>query len=50
VPGRTKVQCRSRWHNSLASTNNNQARGRTGKWTADKDNLLKDAAQRHGSK
>jgi hypothetical protein len=37
VPGRTKIQCISRWFNGLDSTSTGQIPGRTGKWTADED-------------
>jgi hypothetical protein len=50
VPGRTKNQCKDRWHHSLYSTRTDQTPGRTGKWTADEDAQLKDAVQRHGDK
>jgi myb proto-oncogene protein len=49
VPGRTKVQCRDRWHKALVS-NINPATARTGKWTADEDKKLKDAAATYGAK
>jgi hypothetical protein len=49
VPGRTRKQCRSRWHDvfnpSIALTS-----GHEGKWTEDEDSKLKDAVQRHGGK
>jgi hypothetical protein len=49
VPGRTKHQCKQRWHNtcnpSIALT-----AGRTGKWEEDEDSKLKDAVQTHGDK
>jgi hypothetical protein len=44
VPGRTKNQCRSRWHRP------HHVVGRTGKWTEDEDSKLKDAVQTHGGK
>jgi hypothetical protein len=50
VPGRTKRQCSSRWHENLNYTSTDQTPGRAGKWTADEDNLLKDVVQRHGGK
>jgi myb proto-oncogene protein len=49
VPGRTKIQCRRRWHDAL-DPNVDMTSLSTGKWTADEDNLLKDAVQRHRSK
>jgi hypothetical protein len=49
VPGRTKKQCNSRWHNtfnpSIALTG-----GSKGKWTAAEDSKLKDAVQTHCGK
>jgi hypothetical protein len=43
VPGRTKMQCSSRWHKILGSINTDQTPGRTGiRWTADEDAQLKD--------
>jgi hypothetical protein len=49
VPNRSSNQCRSRWHNTLYSSTALTA-GRTGKWTADEDEKLKDAVQTHGGK
>jgi hypothetical protein len=49
VPGRTKNQCRCRWHDVL-DPNIALAAGREGKWTADEDSKLKDAVQTHGAK
>jgi hypothetical protein len=49
VPGRTIIQCRSRWHEFL-DPNIDSANERTGKWTADEDSKLKDAVQTHGGK
>jgi hypothetical protein len=49
VPGRTKIQCRNRWHNAL-DPSIGRANGREGKWAEDEDNELRDAVQRHGSK
>jgi uncharacterized protein YbdZ (MbtH family) len=45
VPGRTRGQCLSRWHNRL-----DPSIGRKGKWTAVEDSKLKDAVQTHGDK
>jgi hypothetical protein len=45
VPGRTRRQCLSRWHNRL-----DPSIGRKGKWTAVEDSKLKDAVQTHGGK
>jgi hypothetical protein len=47
VPGRTKIQCSGRWFDGLDSTSTDQTPGRTGKWTAEEDDQLKDAVQGH---
>jgi myb proto-oncogene protein len=49
VPGRTKTQCRSRWHDALDPCIDG-TNGRSGKWTADENLKLKDAVQTHGGK
>jgi ribosome recycling factor len=49
VPGRTKLQCRNRWHNGL-NPSIHRANESTGKWTEDEDSKLKDAVQTHGGK
>jgi hypothetical protein len=49
VPGRTRMQCRNRWHNVL-NPSIALAAGRDGKWAEDEDRKLKDAVQTHGSK
>jgi myb proto-oncogene protein len=49
VPGRTKVQCQSRWYHVL-NPSINRGSGRTGRWTAVEDGKLKDAVQTHGGK
>jgi hypothetical protein len=49
VPGRTKKQCRQRWHDSMA-VNIYPATARAGKWSAVEDGKLKDAVQTHGGK
>jgi myb proto-oncogene protein len=49
VPGRTKNQCRHRWHDVLNSSIA-RASGRTGKWTEDEDSKLRNAVHRHGGK
>jgi general stress protein YciG len=49
VQGRTKKQCRTRWHDALNPSIALTA-GRKGKWTAVEDNKLKDAVQTHGAK
>jgi myb proto-oncogene protein len=47
VPGRTNIQCRSRWHNRLLSKID-PTTARAGKWTADEDTSLRDAVRAHG--
>jgi hypothetical protein len=47
VPGRTTIQCRSRWH-AILDTNIDPTTARAGKWTADEDKKLKDAVLTHG--
>jgi hypothetical protein len=49
VPGRTKVQCWSRWRDVL-DPNIDRATERTGSWAGDEDIKLKDAVQTHGGK
>jgi hypothetical protein len=49
VPGRTKVQCKNRWHNFLTRSMD-QSDGKRGKWTEDEDTKLKGAVQKHGGK
>jgi hypothetical protein len=49
VGGRVDRQCRSRWYNAL-NPNVDQAKGRTGNWTAVEDSQLRKAAQTHGGK
>jgi myb proto-oncogene protein len=49
VLGRTKRQCRKRWHDVLVS-NIDQATARMGLWTADEDKKLKNAVRAHGGK
>jgi hypothetical protein len=49
VPGRTKVQCRDRWHQVL-DPNIDGANERTGKWTEKEDIKLKNAVQTYGGK
>jgi hypothetical protein len=49
ILGRTKIQCRIRWHDAL-DPSIDRANGRTGKWTAVEDSKLKDAVQTHGGK
>jgi hypothetical protein len=49
MPGRTKRQCSSRWHNTL-NTSIDRTIGRSDRWTEDEDNKLTDAIQLHGGK
>jgi hypothetical protein len=44
VPGRTRIQCSSRWHSILAPDRANVRCA----WAEDEDSKLKDAVQRHG--
>jgi uncharacterized protein (DUF2237 family) len=48
VPGRSYMQCRSRWHNTLVS-NIDPTMASTGRWTADEDRKLRDAVREHGA-
>jgi hypothetical protein len=51
VPGRTKIQCWSRWHYVLKpSIDQMTGRADTGKWKEDEDTKLKDAVETHGGK
>jgi myb proto-oncogene protein len=49
VPGRTTIQCSSRWHKSLGSQHRS-SEWTQGKWSEDEDSKLKDAVQTHGGK
>jgi hypothetical protein len=49
VPGRTKMQCNSRWQ-KLSDPIIASAAGRRGKWTAVEDRKLKDSVQTQGGK
>jgi hypothetical protein len=49
VPGRTRNQCRGRWKDVLDPSIGGMTR-RTGKWTPDEDDKLKDALQMNGGK
>jgi hypothetical protein len=49
VPGRTKKQCRYRWH-VVINCGIDRANGHTGKWTPDEDIKLKDAVRTYGGK
>jgi 3-keto-L-gulonate-6-phosphate decarboxylase len=46
VPGRTKNQCKGRWHDALHSKSD-ETTARAGKWTADEDSTLTDAVKKH---
>jgi hypothetical protein len=50
VPGRTKLQCRHRWHDTLVVSNIDATAQHFGHWTADEDTKLKDAVREHGGK
>jgi hypothetical protein len=49
VPGRTKQQCRHRWHDALVSTSD-ETTARLGKWTKEEDSTLRDAVEKHNGK
>jgi hypothetical protein len=49
VPGRSRLQCSSRWHAFLEHSID-RVTERTGAWTVDEDSKLEDAVQRHGSR
>jgi hypothetical protein len=49
VRGRTKTQCKGRWHNYLNPSIELTA-GHTGPWTEDEDNKLSHAVREHGGK
>jgi hypothetical protein len=49
VPGRTRSQCSSRWHDALDPTIG-RATARACHWTADEDKMLKNAVRAHGGK
>jgi myb proto-oncogene protein len=49
VIGRTKIQCRSRWQETLVSIIDPTIT-LAGKWTADEDKTLTDAVRAHGGK
>jgi hypothetical protein len=48
VPGRTKVECWSRWHDAL-DPSIDQVSGLEDSWTAYEESTLKDATQTHGA-
>jgi hypothetical protein len=47
LPRRTKTQCWTRWHDSVDPKIDRKA-PRTGRWTQDEDDNLKEAAERYG--
>jgi hypothetical protein len=47
LPGRKKRQCSNRW-NDVLDPSIDRTLGRTGKWTADEDDLLEYAVEKHG--
>jgi hypothetical protein len=49
VPGRTKTQCSTRWHDTL-NPSIGRASGRKGKWSVAEDSQLKHALQTHADK
>jgi hypothetical protein len=49
VPGRTKVQCSSRWRDALDPSIGSTT-ARAGSWTEDEDKMLKDAVRAHDGK
>jgi hypothetical protein len=49
VPGRTRNQCKGRWHNFLKH-GIDRTPGHACKWTEDESAKLKDAVHRHGGK
>jgi hypothetical protein len=49
VPGRSRIQCQSRWKD-ISNPNIDRASARTCKWAEDEDTKLTDAVQRHGGK
>jgi hypothetical protein len=48
VPGRTKQQCLSRWHDNVSSKSD-ETTARVGKWTTDEDVKLKDAVEKYNT-
>jgi hypothetical protein len=50
VPGRTKAQCRDKWHTGSLNPNIDPTTARAGKWSGDEIVKLKDAVQMHGGK
>jgi hypothetical protein len=49
VPGRTKIQCKNRWHDTL-DPSTDRVNGSTGFWKEGEDIKLKNAVQKHGGK
>jgi hypothetical protein len=49
VPGRTKIQCKSRWHDALHSKSD-ETTTRVGKWTKEEDVKLTDAVEKRNGK
>jgi hypothetical protein len=49
IPGRTKAQCSTRWHDTLKPSMK-PVSGRKGKWSAAEDSQLKHAIQTHADK
>jgi hypothetical protein len=49
VPGRTKQQCLSRWHDNVSSKSD-ETTARVGKWTTDEDSTLEHAVDMHNAK
>jgi hypothetical protein len=47
VPGRTKSQCRNRWHETLVP-NIDPATARADQWASDEDKMLKNAVPTYG--
>jgi hypothetical protein len=50
VPGRTKTQCRDKWHAGSLNPNIDPTTARAGKWSEEEHIKLKDAVQTHGGK
>jgi hypothetical protein len=47
LPGRTKKQCRGRWHRWQADTQSDETTARAGRWTKEEDRTLQDAVEKH---
>jgi hypothetical protein len=47
VSGRSKRQCRNRWHNELRFSKGALTTAHVGKWTKEEDSTLKDAVEKH---